>query len=114
VCIEHRVVRGPVQIVLDQVERSGRLAVAVRVDQHERPVAVEQPVGQVQAGDADVGDLDPGRQRTPGEPAGDLDAEPVVGEEDVADARDQDPILGKHPVHGAPPSWATSISSGWK
>ena len=81
---------------------------AVRVDQHERPVAVEQPVGQVQASDADVGDLHPGRQRTLGEPAGDLDAEPVVGEEDVADARDE------HPVHGVPPSWATSISSGWK
>ena len=39
--VEHRVVRGSIQIVLDQVERSGRLAVAVRVDQHERPVAVE-------------------------------------------------------------------------
>ena len=57
---------------------------------------------------ADVDDLDPGRQRPPGVPARHLDAEPVVGEEDVADARDQNSLLGKDLVH------AGSISSGWK
>ena len=85
------------------VEVARRLAVAERVDEDERPVAVEQPVGQVHARDADVGDLDPLRQIAPGEPTRDLDAEPVVGEEDVADTGDE------YAVHGT-----TSISSGWK
>jgi hypothetical protein len=103
-----RAVRGRVQVVFEQVERARLAAAADRVDQDEGVVAVEQPVGQVHPADADVGDLHAGRQLAHGEPARHLDTEPVVGEEDVADARDQNPV---HPV---PPFWATSISSGWK
>jgi hypothetical protein len=99
---------GPVQVVFEQVERAGVVALADGVDEDEGAVAVEQAVGQVHPADADVGDLDAGRQLAPGEPAGHLDAEPVVGEEDVADTCDQDTVPGKDPVHGS------SISSGWK
>ncbi len=44
----------------------GVVPLADRVDEDERAVAVEQPVGQVHAADADVGDLDAGRQVAPG------------------------------------------------
>ena len=96
-------VRGAVQVVFEQGERAGRVPLADRVDEDERAVAVEQPVGQMHAADADVGDLDAGRQVPPGQPARHLDPEPVVGEEDVADTGDE------YAVHGT-----TSISSGWK
>jgi len=100
-------VRGRlVQIVFEQVERARLVAVADGVDEDQRVVAVEQTVRQMHPADADVGDLDPGRQLAHGEPAGHLDAEPVVGEEDVADAGDEDPVPGTD--HGS------SISSGWK
>jgi hypothetical protein len=92
----------PVQVVFEQVERAGVVTVADRVDEDERAVAVEQAVGQVHPADPDVGDLDPGRELARGEPARHLDAEPVVGEEDVADTGHE------NPVHGS------SISSGWK
>jgi hypothetical protein len=102
-------VRRAVQVVFEQGERAGRVPLADRVDEDERAVAVEQAVGQVHAADADVGDLDAVRQVPPGEPARDLDPEPVVGEEDVADPGNQDSSPGKYAVHGT-----TSISSGWK
>ena len=38
------------------------------------------------------------------QPAGDLDAEPVVGEEDVADAGHQDPVHRSSRLHGPPPA----------
>ena len=82
-------VRRPVQVVFEQGERAGRVPLADRVEEDERAVAVEQPVGQMHAADADVGDLDAGRQVPPGQPARHLDPEPVVGEEDVADAGDE-------------------------
>src|SRR5690242_819155 len=101
-------VDGPVQVVFEQVERARLVSLADGVDEDERGVAVEQAVGQVHPTDADVRDLDPGRPLPRREPARHLDAEPVVGEEDVADARDQNSRPGKDPVH------AGSISSGWK
>ena len=100
--VERAVVRGPVQVVFEQVERAGRVTVPYRVDEDERAVAVQQPVGEVHAADADVRDLHAVGQVAAGQPARHLDAEPVVGEEDVADTGYE------NPVHGS------SISSGWK
>src|ERR1700712_1637027 len=60
--VERAVVRGPVQVVFEQVERAGRVTVPYRVDEDERAVAVEQPVGEVHATDADVRDLPAGGQ----------------------------------------------------
>jgi hypothetical protein len=96
-------VRRAVQVVFEQGERAGRVTLADRVDQDEHAVPVEQAVGQVHAADADVRDLDASRQVAPGQPARHLDPEPVVGEEDVADAGDE------YAGHAS-----TSISSGWK
>ena len=58
---------------------------------------------QIQEAAADVGHLDTVRQLAPRESTRDLDAEPVVGEEDVADPRH------KNPIH-----CTASISSGRK
>ena len=55
--------RPAVQVVFEQVERAGLVPLADGVDEDERVVAVEQAVGQVHAADAEVGDLDAGRQR---------------------------------------------------
>ena len=83
-------------------ERPGRLAARERVDQDQQVVAFEKLIRQVHAPDAEVGDLDPLRELRVGESPRDLDAEPVVPEEDIPDAGHEAPL------HGAFSSGSTS------
>ncbi len=85
-------------------DRARFLAARRRVDQDRRVVAAQQVECQVHAADSVVGDLGPRRQFDVGQPPGDLDPEPVVAEENVADAGDQ------HSCSHGPPS-PGSISS---
>src|SRR5438309_747664 len=82
---------------------SGSTAARQRVHQDRRVPAVEERVGEIEAADSEVLHLHALRQRPLREPPGDLDAEPVVAEEDVADPRDQDALHGRD-----------SSSSAWK
>lgn len=68
-------------------ERSRGFAPLHGVDQHEGAAAVEHLVGEVDAADAGVEDADVRRQGLGGEAPGDLDAEPVVGQEHVPHTR---------------------------
>src|SRR5262249_23531767 len=61
------------------------------VDEDGGVVAAGEVVGEVHAADPVVGHPDPAGQADRGEPLGDLGAEPVVTEEDVADTSDQHP-----------------------
>ena len=55
--VEHPL-RGLVQVGLEDAHRSRRVTRRKRVDQDERVVSVEQFVGQVDAADPEIGDLD--------------------------------------------------------
>ena len=61
-----------------------------RVDQDDGLVAVQERVSQVEPSDAEVDDTRPFGQVDGCQAPGDLDAEGVVAQEDVADAGDQD------------------------
>ena len=97
----------PTQLRLEDRDGAGRLPHRHGVDEHQGVVPVEQLVGQVHAADPEVGDPDTGWHLPTGQPVRHLDAEPVVTEEDVADAGDQH-------LHGCTGIGSTSISSGWK
>src|SRR5947207_2275190 len=94
-----------VDVGFDDVDRPRVAALGRGVDQEGGVVAVEQLVGEVDAPDAVVDDLDAlGYRRAGQEAAGDLGAEPVVALEDVADAGHEDP---PGPAH----RWASSRSA---
>ena len=82
--------RRPGNVRLEDVQRAGRAAARRRVHQHDRLVAVEEGVGQVEAADAEIdhAHLRRGSGRR-GQALDDLDAEGVVAQEDVADAGDR-------------------------
>ena len=61
-----------------------------RVDDDDEVVRLEQLVGQVDAADAEVADLDARPATAAGQPLHDLDAEAVVAFEDVAEPGHQD------------------------
>ena len=89
---------GAVEIVLERVDGAGRPAAVHRVDQHQRPRsrrAAGRP-GARRGCRSRRPRPRPGSPPRSRQPPRHLDAEPVVGQEDVADAGDQ------HPVHRSP------------
>ena len=90
---------------LDHVERPGGAAARRRVEQDDGVVALGDREREVHPADAEVDDLDPGRELPPREPVRERDAEAVIAEEHVADSGDEDPSLGdRRPAVGRWPS----------
>jgi hypothetical protein len=89
----------------DDRDRAGRPTVWRRVHEDQKVASIEELVGEVDAANADVGELDTGRHWAIGEMPGHLDTETVVAEKYVADAGDKDAIAIVH---------AGSTSSGVK
>ena len=75
----------------EDAQRARSLAVCQCVDQHQRLVTVQKLICEMYAADPVVDDLHPVGQLLGREPLRNLDAEPVVAQEDVADAGDHDP-----------------------
>jgi hypothetical protein len=76
------------------------------VDQHGRFVAVEQRVGQIDAANAKIDELDAIGQRSLRPKPRHLDAESVIAVEDVADPGDEDRAHGGFPDSGSTSSRA--------
>ena len=71
----------------DRVERPGSAAAPRGIDQNRRVVLPSrQLVGEMHAANAEIDDVDAVGRRFAGKAPGDLDAEPVVAQKDVADA----------------------------
>ena len=98
---------------LDHGEVPGGSSIGTASTQHERVVPVEQLVREVHAADAEVLDPDVVRRRLgPRDHAvGDLDAEAVVAEEDVADARNEDARRHRIASASGRDSWSSGSSS---
>jgi hypothetical protein len=80
-----------------------RTAMGQRIDEDHLVVPVEHLARQMESANAEVGGNHSERQRLPRQVVGDLDAEPVVAEKDVADARDE-----HFASHGAASNTTTS------
>ena len=98
-----------------RVDGAGGVTTLRGVDQDRRVEPLGQVVSQVHAPDAVVGDPHPFGERLAGQPPGHLDAEAVVGQEDVAQAGDERAAGGfAHVRHRVPASDATvSSHSVW-
>jgi hypothetical protein len=82
---------------LEDRHRAGRLTAWDGVDHDQgRVAAVEQFIREVDPADPDVGDVDDLGQLDLFEPPDDLDPEPVVSQQDVADPGDQDARSRRH------------------
>ena len=73
-------------VSFEDLHGARRPAVGQGVDEHQRVASVEKVVGEVHAPDPVVDDADPGICDAFRNMADHLGAEPVVAEEDVADA----------------------------
>jgi hypothetical protein len=98
-------VRG---VGLDDVQGARDLAARSGVHQDGCVVAVEERVGQVEPAHAELDHHRALRQRASRQAPHDLDAEPIVAEEDVADSTDQDAGGLHEPLPPAAPSGSTS------
>ena len=102
--------RRGVEVRLQEGQGAGRLAHGEGVQNDEGVIAIEQLVGQVDAPDAVVLDPHALRKGSAVQAVRHLDAEPVVGLEDVADARHQDAAAHRSCLCAT----SGSTSSGWK
>jgi len=92
---------------LEHGDRTRLIPTLRGVDQHEQVTPVEQFINQVNATDAEVGDLDAVRSRPLREQLDHLHTEGVIPQENVADPGHQRPAR-------APGHWHGSTSSGAK
>jgi hypothetical protein len=99
VWVEHLAVLdagGDVGLVgLHDVQRAGLAALAADVDEHQRVVAAHHLVGEVEPAGGEVAHADARGQVAVLQAPDDLTAEAVVAQPRVADAGDEDLLLGR-------------------
>lgn len=97
------------RVDLEHGDRTWFIPALGGVDEHEQVAPVEQFIDQVNAADAEIGDLHAVRQRTLCQQPHYLDAEGVVALKDVADPGDQRPAR----QHGSTSSGAKYRNLPW-